>query len=103
MNLNIEGKAPIELLAAHFLGKKLWGAMRGLIRRVVSRPRRRKLRVLDVTSFGEKRFVAIVRCGRENFLIGGSANSVSLLTKLVVPKSRSLASVQIEPRDRFVS
>ncbi len=48
------------------------------------RPHRRphSLRVCDVASLGEKRFVAIVQYGRRRFLVGGGAGSVSLLSKL---------------------
>jgi flagellar biogenesis protein FliO len=92
-----------ESLGAHGLGGMLWSFLRRTVGSFMSQPRKRKLRVLDVTSLGEKRFVALVRCGRETFLIGGSANSVALLTKLAVPKSRSSIEVQMETRDRFVS
>jgi hypothetical protein len=48
------------------------------------RPRRRphSLHVCDVTSLGEKRFVAVVQYGRRRFLVGGGAGTVSLLSKL---------------------
>ena len=42
----------------------------------------RSLRVCDVASLGEKRFVAVVQYGSRRFLVGGGAGSVSLLSKL---------------------
>jgi flagellar biogenesis protein FliO len=40
------------------------------------------LRVCEVASLGEKRFVAVVQYGRGRFLVGGAAGSVSLLSRL---------------------
>jgi flagellar biogenesis protein FliO len=52
------------------------------MKRITAQKKKRKLRVIEVVPFGEKRFVAVVQFGREKFLIGGAATSVSLLTKL---------------------
>jgi hypothetical protein len=41
-----------------------------------------KLRVCDVASLGDKRFVAVVEYGSRRFLVGGGAGSVSLLSRL---------------------
>lgn len=46
------------------------------------RKRRRKLQLLEMQQLGEKRFVAIVRVGRQKFLIGGAASSVLLLAEI---------------------
>jgi flagellar biogenesis protein FliO len=45
-------------------------------------PDKRVLIVRDTASLGEKRFVAVVEVGSERYLIGGSANSVTLLASL---------------------
>lgn len=42
----------------------------------------KRLRVADFTALGEKRFVALVKVEGREFLIGGGASGVSLLTKL---------------------
>jgi flagellar biogenesis protein FliO len=42
----------------------------------------RRLRVAESVSLGEKRVVAVVEYERQKFLIGGAANSVSLLARL---------------------
>ncbi len=57
----------LRWLTAHFLQR---------------RRRRRKLQLLEIQQLGEKRFVAIVRVGKQKFLIGGAATSVSLLAEI---------------------
>jgi flagellar biogenesis protein FliO len=42
----------------------------------------RKLELLETQQLGEKRFVAIVRVGKQKFLIGGASSSVSLLAEV---------------------
>lgn len=42
----------------------------------------KRLRVVETASLGEKRFVAVLRVDGAQFLIGGGANSVSLLASL---------------------
>ena len=42
----------------------------------------RRLQIAETVQLGEKRFVAILRVDGEQFLIGGSATGVSLLTSL---------------------
>jgi flagellar biogenesis protein FliO len=46
------------------------------------RNRRRKLELMEMQQLGEKRFVAIVRVGKQKFLIGGAASSISLLAEI---------------------
>jgi hypothetical protein len=54
-----------------------------LIRRLFQRnSRRRKLELQEIQQLGEKRFLAIVRIGKQKFLIGGAAASVSLLAEI---------------------
>jgi len=59
----------------------------------------RKLELQEIQQLGEKRFVAIVRVGKQKFLIGGAAASVSLLAKIhgrrstvIVPHSQDQES-----------
>jgi hypothetical protein len=54
----------------------------------------KRLRVAETVSLGEKRFVAILRVDGREFLIGGSASGVSLLTQITKPqvKKRSPSS-----------
>jgi hypothetical protein len=42
----------------------------------------RRLRLVETLSLGEKRFVSIVKVDGEQFLLGGSASSLTLLAKL---------------------
>jgi hypothetical protein len=54
-----------------------------LTRRILKRRgRQHKLALLELQQLGEKRFLAIVRVGRQKFLIGGAATSVSLLAEI---------------------
>jgi flagellar biogenesis protein FliO len=41
-----------------------------------------KLRLCETVSLGEHRFVAVVQFEEQRFLLGGSANAISLLTAL---------------------
>jgi flagellar biogenesis protein FliO len=45
------------------------------------------LRVCESVSLGEKRFVALIQVDDQRFLIGGSAASVSLLSRLQEAKA----------------
>lgn len=62
---------------------------RSLGRRLRMKRRSQQLHVCEVAALGEKRFVAVVQCGRGRFLVGGGAGSVSLLSKLEREDSRS--------------
>lgn len=42
----------------------------------------RRLRLSETLSLGEKRFLAVVQFQRQEFLVGGSGNSIALLAKL---------------------
>lgn len=42
----------------------------------------RRLRLCETLSLGEKRFIAVVRYDRQQFLVGGTANSIALIARL---------------------
>ena len=44
--------------------------------------RQRRLQLCATVALGEKRFVSIIECDGRQFLIGGGAGTVSLLTQL---------------------
>jgi hypothetical protein len=50
--------------------------------RVLTRKVPRRLSVAETVSFGEKRFVSILRVDGEQFLVGGSPSNIVLLAKL---------------------
>lgn len=50
------------------------------LRGLRSRPRR--LRLCEMLPLGERRFVAVIECDQQQFLIGGSATQVQLLANL---------------------
>jgi len=52
------------------------------------------MRLCETISLGEKRFLAIVQVDEERILIGGSASSVALLTRL--PEKQPFAAVLLE-------
>jgi Flagellar biosynthesis protein, FliO len=51
-------------------------------RQLVSRQSRKRLRVCESVSLGEKRFVAVIEVDGEQFLVGGASNSVATLARL---------------------
>jgi Flagellar biosynthesis protein, FliO len=66
-----------------FIQRAFIAPMQGLVKRLFNRRgRRRKLDIVDIQQLGEKRFVAILRVGKQKFLIGGAAGSVSLLAEI---------------------
>jgi len=52
------------------------------------------MRLCETISLGDKRFLAIVEVDEERILIGGSASSVALLTRL--PEKQPFAAVLLE-------
>ncbi len=55
------------------------------------RGHRRTLALLETQQLGDKRFVAIVRVGKQKFLIGGAATSVSLLAEITPQRATIIA------------
>jgi flagellar biogenesis protein FliO len=52
------------------------------VRRAVKPRKVRRLRVCETLSLGERRFLAIIEFERQEFLVGGSGNSLELLARL---------------------
>ncbi len=63
------------------------------------RPERRKLRVRETLSLGNRGFLAVIECESEQLLIGGTANSLALLTKLPRTSVGEWATANSETRD----
>ena len=57
----------------------------------------KRLRLCEIVSLGEKRFLAIVQVDRQRFLVGGAQSTVSMLTQLNDPDD--FAAV-LQPRHR---
>jgi len=51
-------------------------------RRAVKARKARRLRVCETLSLGERRFLAVIEFDRQEFLVGGSGNSLALLARL---------------------
>ncbi len=64
------------------LGNWLAGAWSRARRQLVSRQTKKRLRVCETVSLGEKRFVAVIEVDRQQFLVGGAASSVATLARL---------------------
>jgi len=50
---------------------------------------RKRLRVCETVSLGDKRFIAVIQVDGEEFLVGGASNSVSTLARLERPQEFS--------------
>ena len=85
-----DGSAPQTGLPARLYALFLQGIeqLSGLS---ANKPRRRKLQLLELQQLGEKRFVAIVRVGKQKFLIGGAATSVTLLAEIEAQRAKVIA------------
>ena len=58
--------------------KNLWH----WVRRAVMARKVRRLRVCETLPLGERRFLAIIEFDRQEFLVGGSGNSLELLARV---------------------
>lgn len=67
-------------------------------RGVLARGASRRLKVAEIVSLGEKRFISILQVDGEQFLIGGSPSTIVLLAKL---EARS-ESPGVEERENAV-
>ncbi|HLH08472.1 MAG TPA: flagellar biosynthetic protein FliO [Terriglobales bacterium] len=54
-----------------------------------ARSRNRQLRLAETLSLGDKRFVALLECSDRRFLIGGTSQSIRLLTEIRGPNRAS--------------
>jgi len=54
-------------------------------RTLTQRRSARRLRVSETLSLGEKRFLAVVEFQQQEFLVGGTGNSIALLARLDAP------------------
>jgi hypothetical protein len=52
------------------------------LKQLGSNPTKKRLRVCETVSLGEKRFVAVIEADGEQFLVGGAATSVATLARL---------------------
>jgi flagellar biogenesis protein FliO len=70
---------------------KLCRTLKQYVKPVLKQRRDRKLELLEVQQLGEKRFLAIVRVDKQQYLIGGGAASVLLLAELGPGANRVLS------------
>ena len=60
----------------------LISSAKSLIGRAKTMETRKKMRVCETVALGDRRFVALLQVEDQRFLIGGAANSISLLAQL---------------------
>ncbi len=91
MNFELEAQhAPSERLIPKLvlppfmagLAARLQGTFRWANQKYAKQRLSKRLKVSETVSLGEKRFVSILQVDGAQFLIGGTANSVSLLATL---------------------
>jgi len=84
-------------LPGNFLGR-VFQTLIAQSRQIAGRlkvPRNAKaMRLCETISLGDKRFLAIVQVDEERILIGGSASTVALLTRL--PETKPFSAVLLE-------
>jgi flagellar biogenesis protein FliO len=61
---------------------KLAGLLGRLFSLAAASHRKRRLRVCETLSLGEKRFIAVVEYDRQKFLLAGTPQTISLLQRL---------------------
>ena len=74
-------------------GGSLWSTVGSMFTVLATRARKsldrrrsaHRLRLSETLSLGEKRFLAVVQFQQQEFLVGGTGNSIALLAKLSGP------------------
>jgi flagellar biogenesis protein FliO len=61
---------------------RTWGWFESVSRQAVSKQRRRRLSLRETLPLGEKRFLAVVQFEQERFLVGSTAQCISLVARL---------------------
>lgn len=66
--------------------------------RAVKTRKPRRLRVCETLSLGERRFLAVIEFDRQEFLVGGTGNSLELLAQLREGRVITKPVLPCEPR-----
>lgn len=67
---------------AEAAGSKLASFLNRITSLASAHRRERRLRLCEMLSLGEKRFIAVVEYGQEKFLLAGTPQNISLLKRL---------------------
>jgi len=78
-----------EANSGNWLVRALRAVWHGLGKGLRSHQPKKRLRVCETVSLGEKRFVAVIQVDGEQFLVGGSSSSISTLAHLDRPREFS--------------
>ncbi len=83
-------------LAGADAGRRFWNLSQSMLAwsRTRVAQKRKRLRICESVSLGEKRFVAVIQVDGEQFLVGGAANSLAMLAQL--DSRRTFADVLTE-------
>jgi flagellar biosynthetic protein FliO len=77
--------SPLTLARAGTFFLNLFARLAALAKKIKVRQNRKRLRVCETVPLGDKRFVAVIQVDDQQFLLGGSASSISLLAQLEKP------------------
>jgi flagellar biogenesis protein FliO len=69
-------------LQSQLIGAKVRSFLGRALSSVRFRRNARRLRLCETLSLGEKRFIAVVKCDRQTFLLAGTPSSISVLQRL---------------------
>jgi flagellar biogenesis protein FliO len=76
------GSLPAEKFSAFELLRSAFGRLSDLSRGRIWRRRQRSLRVRETLSLGNRGYLAVVSYRQQEFLVGGTTNSIALLAQL---------------------
>ena len=93
MNTLSEGLLPAII---HWLTPRV-ERLNALTRRAWRTRRQRRLRLCETLALGEKRFLAVVAFEQQEFLVGGTGSTITLLTQLRSEPQRGLSPASPEP------
>lgn len=78
---------PISHGSAFDVLRSTFARLSSFARSRVWRRRPRGLRVCETLSLGNRGYIAVVRYRQEEFLVGGTTNSIALLAQLAAPSA----------------
>jgi flagellar biogenesis protein FliO len=82
------------------LAAAMWRALQRRVAASCAR-RARRLRLRETLMLGDRRFLAVVECDGQEMIIGGSAHSITLLTRLSLPGDRTDGASRCAPQGAF--
>ena len=87
MTMNLGLRSLLNLLKHALM--RVTASLQGIPGGMVSANRGKRLRLCETLPLGEKRFLAVVQFEQQQFLVGGSGDSIALLTQLPFTEQNS--------------